>query len=363
MIKYSEYDCSDEYELLCSIWNKLYCKEKHSFFLSWSWIGTWINTLPKNLKMNFVVGYDKSEAVVVFLKGIKKKKFCCIPLIRYMSVNTSGDYRFDNVMLEYNAFLTADQDLVSLQQLMNSDFSLQADVVSFPAFIRLPKSIDFLDSENMIIEELLHPSYFVDLSDVKESESGYLGLLNAGRRRQLKRSLQLLGMHGDVSIAKAKKKTLAISMFDEMLELHRISWSRRGETGVFENSFTGRFHRNLLSQDENGEVCIFKISAGDIVIGYIYGFVSQNRFIYYQSGFKVFTDNKIKAGLCCHALLINYLSRTQLDRYDFLSGGQRYKESLSTGKEYLSWLRVYRKKWMTSFLLNTRKIRRLRIEF
>jgi len=89
--------------------------------------------------------------------------------------------------------------------------------------------------------------------------------------------------------------------------------------------------------------------------------MSQGRFLYYQSGFRVFSDNKIKSGMSCHALLINHLSSIGLKRYDFLSGGGRYKESLSTGKEYLSWVRIYRRKWSTAILLHSRKVRRLKV--
>lgn len=336
---------------------------------------TWLSALPDKDLMSFVIGYrfedaeqSKSEvwpddlkehkAVVVFLKGFKKQRLFCFPSIKYFSINTSGDFRFDNVMLEYNGFLVADQDSVSLPQLIETDIFKAADIVSLPAFVQLPKSVSQLSQDSFIVEEYRHPSYYVDLDDVRNNELAYLGLLKSNeRRRQLKRSLQLLAVQGDLRIKKADSIQAGLEMYDDMLRLHQISWNKRGQSGAFANDFIKNFHRHLLSQGVYSDVCIFQITAGDIVIGYIYGFISQGRFLYYQSGFSSFVDNKIKAGMSCHALLIDYFSAAGLKRYDFLAGDHGYKESLPTGKENLSWLRVYRKKWTTSLLLNSRKLR------
>lgn len=170
-------------------------------------------------------------------------------------------------------------------------------------------------------------------------------------------------MYGDIGIQKAQNLSESELMYEKMLDMHRLSWRKRGKKGAFESRFSEDFHRKLLSKQSNQNICIFQISAGDIDVGYIYGFMSQGRFLYYQSGFRIFSDNKIKSGMSCHALLINHLSSIGVKRYDFLSGGGRYKESLSTGKEYLCWVRIYRRKWSTDFLLHSRKVRRLKVKF
>jgi len=363
MITYREYSYIGEEALLESIWNSLYCDKRNSFFLSWCWIGTWLTTLPKAIKMKFIVGYRDDLAVIVFLKGETNKKIFYFPFIKYMSINTSGDFRFDNVMLEYNAFLSLENESVTIPELINANVFENADIVSLPGFVEPPKSLSLLKADDFFIEKQRHPSFYVDLDRVNKSDQGYLGLLSSDRRRQLKRSIKLIGMQGDIEIQRAVGLSVVLDMYGKMLKLHKLSWNVRGKSGAFENPFSEKFHRKLLSKTANKDVCIYQISAGNIDIGYIYGFMSQGRFLYYQSGFKVFSDNKIKSGMSCHALLIDYMSTIGVTRYDFLSGGGQYKKSLSTGKEYLSWVRIYRKKWSTAILLHSRKMRRLRDRF
>ena len=363
MITYREYFYIGNEKLLEKTWGKLYCNQKYSFFLSWCWIGTWLSSLPNNINMSFIVGYRDDLAVIVFLRGTTSKTIFCFPFIKYMSINTSGQSCFDNVMLEYNTSLSADNDDFSICELIDSDVFNAADIISLPGFIDSPKNLSLLNEDEYFIEEQRHSSFYVDLDRVNENEKSYFGLLSSGRRRQLKKSLQLIGMYGDIGIQKAQNLSESELMYEKMLDMHRLSWRKRGKKGAFESRFSEDFHLKLLSKQSNQNICIFQISAGDIDVGYIYGFMSQGRFLYYQSGFRIFSDNKIKSGMSCHALLINHLSSIGVKRYDFLSGGGRYKESLSTGKEYLCWVRIYRRKWSTDFLLHSRKVRRLKVKF
>jgi CelD/BcsL family acetyltransferase involved in cellulose biosynthesis len=71
-------------------------------------------------------------------------------------------------------------------------------------------------------------------------------------------------------------------------------------------------------------------------------FVHRGVAMNYQSAFADPSGAKDKPGLLCHAAAVGHYAGRGLDRYSFLAGKDRYKQSLSTCEERLEWWLVER---------------------
>jgi hypothetical protein len=357
---YAELDALKDYEQVKRIWCQLYSQECNSFFLSWDWFDTWIKILPRFINIRLVVGSQNNIAVMAFFKCSSTKKILGIPVVKYSNINCTGVAKFDDITIEYNNFVGPYGAKLTMQELLHSRLFSDVDVLVMPGFDVVPRDINSLKALGYRAQLKVMPSYYVDLDKVRQSDGGYIALLSKNKKNQIRRSNRLLSKGGIIKVAAAKSMDEAEEMFSCMVGMHQASWLSRDEPGVFSNSFLKEFHEKLLKRCLNHSVEIFKISAGEVVIGYIYGFVSNNKFLYYQSGFVVADSNRLKPGLTCHVALIDYLSVRGLEVYDFLAGGSDYKQSLATASNQLTWAYVYKKNIVTDALKVLRKIKIIR---
>jgi CelD/BcsL family acetyltransferase involved in cellulose biosynthesis len=179
----------------------------------------------------------------------------------------------------------------------------------------------------------------VDLAKVRGA-GDYLKLLGGSTRSQIRRSQKLYGARGKLALEVAASPDQALTIFDELVALHRRSWRERGSAGAFV-PFVHDFHRRLIERRfTTGEVQLARVRAGDTTVGCLYNFVWNGSVAFYQSGLAYETDGRLKPGLVCHALAVDHAARAGLRWYDFLAGGSRYKQSLATDARQLVWFRI-----------------------
>jgi CelD/BcsL family acetyltransferase involved in cellulose biosynthesis len=185
------------------------------------------------------------------------------------------------------------------------------------------------------------PSPMVDLAKVREA-GDYLKLLGGSTRSQIRRAQKLYAARGKLALEVASSPAHARAIFDELVALHRRSWSERGEAGAF-LPWVHRFHQRLIeTRFASGENQLLRVVAGDTTVGCLYNFVWQGEVSFYQSGLGYETDGRLKPGLVCHALAVEHDARAGHRWYDFLAGESRYKQSLATDARALVWLRLQR---------------------
>jgi CelD/BcsL family acetyltransferase involved in cellulose biosynthesis len=128
-----------------------------------------------------------------------------------------------------------------------------------------------------------------------------------------------------------------------MATLHQAAWQKRGELGAFASErFTG-FHRTLIGRAwAKDKIHLAKITAGSDCVGILYSFYDRKKVYFYQSGFNYEPDNRLKPGLLCHALMIEWYTKYGADEYDFVAGDARYKRSLATDSRNLVWSTIDR---------------------
>jgi CelD/BcsL family acetyltransferase involved in cellulose biosynthesis len=322
------------------VWCGLEASCQPSYFLSWGWVETWLDALPASAPITLYVARRAGAPVAAFFLGAQTRWRHRVLPTRGFYLNQVGDDAFDEICIEYNGVvhdgrpppfaeivsqLPGNWDEMYLPALDASD-ALATGLVADHAPLRLR-----VDGRT--------PSPVVDLAKVRDA-GDYLKVLGGNTRSQIRRSQKLYAARGKLALEVASSPAQAVAIFDELIVLHRRAWAERGQAGAF-LPFVHAFHKRLIERRfDSGEIQLMRIRAGDATVGCLYNLVSRDTVAFYQSGLAFETDAKLKPGLVCHALAVAHDAAAGHRWYDFLGGGSRYKQSLSTDARNLVWLRL-----------------------
>jgi CelD/BcsL family acetyltransferase involved in cellulose biosynthesis len=341
-------------ERVATHWQALESEKSTSFFNSWNWISSWLDSLPTDLNIELIVLEDMDGPACCFFLGINKKienKF----YKKRGYLNSVGEYTFDDIVIEYNTILCRKDK--NPQNMLNIAMSSLKDIEEF----RLPLTInfDFSTSKDYFHRTQSFSSYWTNLNGI-ESDQDYLSQISKNKRAQIKRSIKEYEKQGPVQIEFAQSLEQAKEFFTKLELLHQNEWNRRGQPGAFSNTFFKSFHRNLIEQSfDDNKIQLIRVFTPKEDIGYLYYFIHNNEALFYQSGLNYKEDNKYRPGLVCHFLATKAFAAMKFNKYNFLAGGTQYKKSLSTNKDDLSSIILSRKTMKSrveNFLRTTRGI-------
>jgi acyl carrier protein len=323
-------------------WTGLERRADPTFFLSWMWIGTWIE--QAGLPHSVLVGRQDGKIVCLGLlrTGVEWRHRAVRSRTIYL--NETGNRDQDIIFIEHNGFL-CDQDVHGL-------------VPRAITFLRANSGLGRFDEIQLggvpegTYEELqesgfkLHlvnrkPTAFVDLRSLRETGATYLGTLSSNTRYQVKRAVKMYEKRGAIMVEPAADTQQALQYFEELGALHEASWQRRGSGGAWSYPFLVAFHRRLIERTfAQGGIDIVRISCGGDPIGYIHCLVRGGWAGSYLSGFAYEDDNKLKPGLVSFYHYIEHKLAAGGDTLDFLAGDQRYKMSLGKPGPSMCWFRL-----------------------
>jgi CelD/BcsL family acetyltransferase involved in cellulose biosynthesis len=325
-------------------WCALEAAAPPSYFLSWGWVETWLDALPASAAGGLALHVVRRAGapVAAFFLGARTRWRHRVLPSRELHWNETGFDDYDEICIEYNG-VVHDGAPPPLAEIL-ARLPRRWDEIYVPA----------LDAEDPLARGLVAgrdrlglrlrvegpvPSPMVDLAKVRGG-GDYLKLLGGSTRSQIRRSQKLYGARGKLALEVAASPDQALTIFDELVALHRRSWHERGSAGAFV-PFVHDFHRRLIERRfTTGEVQLARVRAGDTTVGCLYNFVWNGSVAFYQSGLAYETDGRLKPGLVCHALAVDHAARAGLRWYDFLAGGSRYKQSLATDARQLVWFRI-----------------------
>lgn len=313
-----------------ALWRDLEARTQPSYFLSPAWLETWLASLPDDAAPQLAITGDRSAACWIGRREVRRHGLFAS---RAMYLNATGHDRYDEVCIEHNKILGNGTALVAaLPEDWDELFLPAVDEAALSDLGALRGARVRIDGESV--------APFVDLDAVRASEAGYLALLGANTRNQIRRARRVVG---DLELEVARDETTALDIYGELLRLHAQTWASRGQRGAFADPWFERFHRRLItSRIASGEIQLVRVRAGETTIGCLYNFVYNGRVLFYQSGLAQLDDRHIKPGYLCHAAAVEYNANAGHRIYDLLGGTTRYKQSLATGSQRLLWLRVQR---------------------
>jgi CelD/BcsL family acetyltransferase involved in cellulose biosynthesis len=323
------------------LWSELEARADPLFFLSWTWIRTWLE-LSEAQPLVVVARAGGRVVGLGLFNAARRRRF---GLARpALALNEAGRDEQDCVMIEDNGFLAergleAEVTSACLNHIAMAEAEWRELRLS-----GVPKGVvDAVAALGLPIRtEAQRLSHVVDMAAV--SADGQLTSMSANTRQQINRSLRLYGDRGVVTCEYSAGLDVAMARFAELEALHQERWRAKGKPGAFGAPFFGRFHRALLMRGfPAGLVDVLRVSAGSETIGLLHTLIYKNEVYAYQSGFSFERDARLKPGLVSHLLAIRHCRDAGLRCYRLLAGDSRYKRSLATGSYELYWLSVRRR--------------------
>jgi len=289
-----------------------------------------------------VVDGDKLIGLAIFgARTLMRHRFV---RSRTLLLYETGSKEMDRMTIEYNSILAetgSEREVVlagvKCVKAANITWDeLMVSGVEARAFETWQATIQGTDTRLILRQESTCP--FVDLDAVRKSGGDYLALLSSNTRQQIRQSIKAYEKAGSLSISVASSEELAVEYLHELQEMHDTHWRGRGQDGAFGSEFTRNFHDRLIREAvARSELQMLRVTVGREIIGYLYNFTTGGHVYFYQSGFKYSEDRKLRPGLVCHYLAVMHNLESGNRIYDFLSGAQRYKQSLATANVKMYW--------------------------
>ncbi len=318
---------------LAILWQSLENRADNAFFLSWTWIGTWLRSISRRPELLIArIDGDVVGLGLVLSRLIVRHRL--MP-IWTLFLNQTGDPDQDVITIEYNDILADrrfEQDVRSaclrfliVKQKIGG--RRVGELVIGGLHEKLTSEVTRL--ERPVREVASTGSARVDLKAIRQSGGTYQESLKSSIARRLRRAQALYHDRGTIELLAARSVEEALDFFESAGALHQQRWTAKGYPGAFAYPFYIDFHRRLIrAAFPEARVELVRVTAAGVPIGYLYNFLYRKRVYYYFSGFRFETDNRLKPGLVCHMLCIERHLANGLDLYDFMGGEQRYKTEL-----------------------------------
>lgn len=306
-----------------------------SFFLGWTWMGSWLESLrasPAARLPDLLVVENNGREVALALVGRSKDKRA-FGNVATLWLNQAGDIDADRPFIEYNGLLMHSDhaqsayDAVLAAIMARTDWkALRLSGVTPGTGLKRAQGFrrwTLRDSS---------PVYFIDLDAVHSAGGDYLALLSANSRTQIRRSLKELSGPVEVEVASSA------SEIDEWLGAMQTLNAGRHADNAWDHAAFHAFARTIaINGLANGQVELLQMRGTGNVIGYLLNFCYRGQAMNYQSAFAAPAGPKSKPGLMCHAAAVQYYATQHFSVYSLLAGKDRYKQSLSTGAEQMEW--------------------------
>lgn len=321
-------------------WRDLEGRAKASFFTSWSWIGVWLKHLPSHIVPRLLKATEGGRTVGLGLVVRSSRQRFGMPFCEAWHLHSTGDTQQDVVMIEHNDLLVDEDSAHKVRPQMLACWQRQAGRVSELHLPGLPGSGWFPQvTQHLQREDQQRTSYGVDLQAVRDNKLDYIALLSSHARRFIRKSLKEYAKLGEVQVEVAQTVEQGLAFLDKLSALHQSRWVALGEPGAFNGDFFQRFHRDLVAENlPRGEIQLLRVHAGGRDLGYLYSFVRGKHLYVYQSGFDYTVLEKHgRPGLVTHALAVEHNARLGFDLYDLMVGESRYKTTMATVQETMTW--------------------------
>lgn len=330
-------------------WTGLEKRASASFFLSWHWMGTWLDWLPVDVSTQMLQVEHGGTVVGLAILARRVLRRHHLLWSRALFLNRSGDPALDEISIEHNGILAARGSeghvaRAGVQHLIDHEKrwdELFIDGMNDPASI-LETPLE--GARVQVMRSGLART--VDLAAIRAADGDFCAILGPNTRYQVRRSRRELERMGPVKLDVAGDRIQAREYLHRMRDLHQQYWRARGMPGSFAKPAFGTFHERLIEREfDAGVVQLLRLTAGERELGYLYNHLYGGRVYSYQSGFAYpedATSQHYRPGLVAHALAIEHNAARGFDVYDFLAGDSDFKRRLATGSEPLAWLVVQR---------------------
>jgi hypothetical protein len=324
-----------------AVWKGLGAVCPHAYFLSWGFVETWLESLPKETGLKLAVLREHDAAIGAAFLGhsrvVRQKVFRSDAWL----LNQTGSRRLDQIYIEDNAILADPAARIAMHDLLGQLPGAWDELYFSGVDPRSAtgKLLERVEPPYRVLIANRIPAPYVDLAAARQKD--YLGLLSSNTRSQARRSYKQYEARGPLRREVAADLASALEIYEDLVDLHRDWWRRRGHLGAFASPYFKGFHRSLIERRfAAGEIQLIRVRCGDETIGCLYNFVWNGTVSFYQSGFRMEDDNRLKPGFVLHTEAVRYNAERGHALYDFMASFDEYKVRMATHQRELVWARV-----------------------
>ncbi len=311
-------------------WLELEGRASPTVFLSWQWLGHWLDVYQPEAWVLRVT--ESGRLVGLGLVVETEERRHGVMKSRCLRLHQTGHKLLDQIWIEYNGFLAENgrEKAVAdacMQYLCNfmphwDEFVIGAvDAEEADRYARMTGLHTHLRWEA--------PCYGVDLDGLRRTGERYLDTLSRNTRHQINRSHRLYQQRGEVRLVRPDSVEEALATFDRIGPKHLERWGAGPDQSGFANPDFVRFHRELIRfQWPDGGVDLVSVMVGDKEVASFYNLAYKQVVYFYLGGIEVESDNRLKPGLLGHSLCIEDYRHHGFHYYDFMGGDERYKANL-----------------------------------
>jgi CelD/BcsL family acetyltransferase involved in cellulose biosynthesis len=322
-------------------WCDLEACSDGSFFTSWLWIGSWIeshsaDSAGRPLRLLTVEQAGRIVALAIVGEG-KPGVLRRSPFLLHESGSAADSARF----IEYNDILVHRAAPADTRAQVFAFLGHMARSIRISG--ATPTVHEALGQSGLMVQiDRRRACPWVPLDRLAPDLEAYLATLGRNTRQQIRRSIRLVESSGPIALKRASSVIEARQWFAELKRLHVARWQKRdGTAGAFAWKGFEPFALALIEAGAAGSVDVLNVTAGSTVVGVLLNFVHRGHVYAYQNGFTYSDDSRLKPGLVSHALAVAHYRQQGCSAYHFMAGDGRYKTSLGRETEELSWLRVH----------------------
>lgn len=329
----SHYTLEDK-SLLAEKWTELFTRSQNGIFLDWNWMSAWLASIPSPAIVVEAKTNEKSVGLGLLCCNTKRILFNSFE-IKQLWLHKHGDDEIDQTWIEHNDFLLDSQYEDATREVMLS--YIQTQLGNWHEFYLgmsqtsiQEKFEDVLGSPRILVST---SDFSVDLEEM-QNVSDYLTSLSKNTRSQINRSKKLLAELGTVILTTAETKQEKQTCFEKLSQLHQQKWRHTELGSGFDNPVFVNFHKTLIFEDVNNSYTnIYALELDGVALALVYLLKTNKGWYFYLSGIQTHPDNKIKIGLLIHTLVIEQAIKHGINKYSFLAGDARYKQSMSNVSE------------------------------
>jgi uncharacterized membrane protein YcfT/CelD/BcsL family acetyltransferase involved in cellulose biosynthesis len=322
-------------------WRDLAARSSCSFYLTWPWIGTWIDQLPARCDARLLLAHSGQRLVGAAILVKTKRRLGPIPICDAWHLHATGGALDDCLYIEHNDFLIDREHGDDVRNAMIGAWSAAAGSGAELHLPGLGPQAHALArvGNHLHRQDLVRPSTVVSLAAVREAGLDFTNVLSSHSRRFVRRSMKEYRTLGELQLDVAASAREALEFFDGLVRLHKAIWRERGLNSAFARPDSLDFHEQLIERSfDEGTLQLLRVRAGEKAIGYLYSFIAGKRLFVFQSGFDYAAiDKHSRPGLVTHTLAIKHNAAQGYDCYDLLAGQCQYKATLATHTEPMTW--------------------------
>ncbi|WP_394696771.1 GNAT family N-acetyltransferase [Pseudoxanthomonas japonensis] len=335
-----------EYPDLADDWMRLQAQSDGTPFTHWHWISTWLEQLPAHIVPR-VFRIEDAEGLLALAVAVDapergKGRFFGRHSLR---LQETGMDALDEISVEYSGLLVRRGGEVAAYAALFR--ALEGHWEGWRRFritatAHGPHIASALPAGLHCYCVLSQPCCRVDLDRLRDSGKGYVDSLKRNFRHHLRQSLRAYEAHGALKVEVADSVGQALAWLDELRTLHERRWRSKGKEGSFSSDFFHAFHQALVRKGSgDGYVRLTRVSAGALVVGYLYNLHWRGTVYFYNCGLNYGALPRYDSpGSAALAACIQHCLDEGLAAFDFLAGAQPYKRRLSHEARTLEWIDV-----------------------